>query len=128
VAEISNAFRPITAEQFRLLQNGLRGLLLFVRWIAVFAEDAANEHSDLCLGGFAERPVNRHAFADMGNQFPGDIFQRRFAENFNGAVVGFQRVIKSDFIIREANLSPRFSFASSINSAMTCQASMVRLW
>ena len=46
----SNTFRPIAAQQFRLLQNGLRGLLLLVRGITVFAEDAADENADLGLG------------------------------------------------------------------------------
>ena len=75
---------------------------MFVRGIAVFAENAADEDADLGLRGFAERPINRHAFADMGNQFARDVFQRRLAENFYGAVVGFQGVIKRNFVVREA--------------------------
>jgi len=39
----------------------------------------------LGLGGFAQRPINRHAFADVGNQFAGDVLQRRLAGNFHGA-------------------------------------------
>jgi hypothetical protein len=81
-----STFRPIAAQQFRLFQNGLRSFFLLVRGIAVFAEDAADEDANLSLRGFAERPVNRHTFADMGNQFARDIFQRRFTENFHGAV------------------------------------------
>lgn len=45
----SSQLRPIAAEQFGLLQNGLRGFFLLVRGIAVFAEDAADEDADLCL-------------------------------------------------------------------------------
>ena len=47
--------------------------------IAVFAEDAADVHADLRLGAVPQRPVNRHALADVRDQFPLDIFQRRFS-------------------------------------------------
>ena len=60
--------RPIAAKQLRLLQGCLRRLLLLVRGITVFAEDATHDDADLGLGGFAELPINHHAFADMGNQ------------------------------------------------------------
>ncbi len=40
----------------------------------------------------------------MGNQFTRDFFQRRFAENFYGTVVGFQGIIKCHFIICQAKL------------------------
>src|SRR6266566_1295843 len=49
---------PLGAEQFRLLQHSLRGLLLFVRRIAVFAEDALHRDADFRADGFALKPVN----------------------------------------------------------------------
>jgi len=68
---------PFRTKQSGLLQNRLRCLFLLVWRIAVFAENPANEAADRRLGGFAKRPVNRHALADVGNQFPRDILQRR---------------------------------------------------
>ena len=56
---------PIRTEQFCLLQNDLRGFLLPVRRITISAEDVADEDADLGLGAFAQRPVNRHAFANV---------------------------------------------------------------
>jgi hypothetical protein len=64
----------------------------------------ADKDADLGLGGFAERPINRHALADVRNQFPRDVFQRRFAENFYGAVVHFQRVIESNLVMTQAQV------------------------
>ena len=40
----------------------------------------------------------------MRDQLPSNIFQSRLAENFHGAVVGFQGVIKRDFIVCQAKL------------------------
>src|SRR5665213_2890361 len=45
--------------------------------LAVFAQNAADNDTDLGLSSLAQRPVNRHALADVGNQFPRDVFQRR---------------------------------------------------
>jgi len=44
---------PVRAEEFCLLQDCLGGLFLFVGWIAVFAEDAADEDADLRLRAFS---------------------------------------------------------------------------
>jgi len=65
---------------------------------------AADEDADLSLCRFTKRPVNRHAVANVRGQFPRDFFQRRRAENFHGAVVGFQRIVKRHFIILEASV------------------------
>ena len=36
----------------------------------------------MSLGGFAKRPINCHALANVRNQFTRDVFQGRFTENF----------------------------------------------
>src|SRR6058998_2326604 len=55
---------PIRAKQFRLLKDGLRGLLLFVGRIAVFAEDAFYGDADFSSHSFTFSPVNGDAIAD----------------------------------------------------------------
>src|ERR1035438_3506013 len=48
--------RPIGAEHFGLLQDGLRGFLLLVGRLAVLAQDSLDENADFGAYGFLRRP------------------------------------------------------------------------
>lgn len=70
---------------------------------------------------FSRRPFNRAALANIRGQFPRNDFQSRLAENFHRAVVYFQRIVKGNFIVREAKIAAallafRICLASSINA------------
>ncbi len=56
---------PIFTEDFSLFQDGLGRFLLFIWWVAVFAQNATDDYPDLSAGTFPQCPINRHAFADV---------------------------------------------------------------
>src|SRR2546428_1828192 len=55
---------PIRAKQFRLLEYGLRRLLLLVRRITVLAKHSFHHHTQLSPNRFFRCPVNAHVLAD----------------------------------------------------------------
>jgi len=66
----------------------------------VLAEDAFDQHAQLCAHVLAQRPVDRHVTPHGFHQLPGNLLQCRLAEDFDGAVVGFERVVESKFFFR----------------------------
>ena len=69
----SNRLRgPFCAEELCLCKDELGCFVLQVWRVAVLSEDAFDHHAHLSPSAFAQGPVDRHAFADLGDQFGGD--------------------------------------------------------
>src|SRR5690554_2829975 len=64
--------RPLRGEQLRLLDHGLRRLLLLVRRVAVLAQDAADHDAEPCPYVLAHGPVDGDVVADRVHQLPRD--------------------------------------------------------
>jgi hypothetical protein len=94
---------PVGAEEFGLLQNGLRRPFLLVRRIAEFAENAFDHDAELGADGFFGGPVNGDIGADGFDEFLGDEAQVLIAQSLHGAVVRFQGVVKGDFVLAQAS-------------------------
>ena len=100
----------------------------------MFVEDAFHHDFDLGAGAFAERPVDRHAFAHLGDKFGGDHFELVVAHRLHGAVVGGERVVEGDFVVVQAEIDAAlgrrrpFPLASLISSSITSCVAMARLW
>ncbi len=92
---------PVLGEDFGLFEDCLGGLFLLVGRVAVSAEDAADEAAEICADVFAERPVDGDVVADGVDEFAGDVAQGFVAEDLDGAVVGFERVVEGQFVFRE---------------------------
>ena len=58
---------PLRAQQLRLREHGLHGLLLQVRRVAVFVQDATHHHADLRPRALAKIPVDGHALLHLGD-------------------------------------------------------------
>lgn len=55
---LTTSSHPLRTQQFRLHQHRLNRILLKIRRVAVFIQDALHHHLDLRPGAFAESPVD----------------------------------------------------------------------
>lgn len=78
---------PVRAQHLGLHQHRLHRLLLQVGRITVFVQDALHHHANLSTGAFAQRPVNRHTLANLGDQLSGDYFEFVVAHRLDGRFV-----------------------------------------
>src|SRR3989454_8877452 len=85
--KIPSGHSPQFGQRLRLLKDCQRGLLLLVRRIAVLAEDALDEHSEICPYIFPHGPVYRDVSPNGLNQFLGDGPESRLAKHLHGTVV-----------------------------------------
>src|SRR4029453_1610987 len=67
---------PFTTKQCRLLQHCLCRFLLFVWWVAVFAQNALNQYAQLCADILPYGPVDGDISTHGLNQLTGDGAQR----------------------------------------------------
>ena len=95
---------PFCAEEFGLCKDELCRFVLQIGWVAVFSEDPFHHDFDLRAGAFAQRPVDRDALADLGDQFGRDHLQLVVAHHLHGAVVGGERVVERDFVVGQAEI------------------------
>src|SRR5208282_4891481 len=100
----SGGCRPSFREQRRLLQDGLRCLFLLIRRVAVFAQDALDEHAQLGTDVFAHCPVDTRILSYRRDQLAGDRLERRLAQHLDRAVVGFESVVKRELLFRKPEL------------------------
>jgi hypothetical protein len=68
----SNSGRPRSGQDLGLLQYCQRCLLLLVRRVSIFTQDAFDKHPQLGAHVLAQRPINRDIVADDCDQLPGD--------------------------------------------------------
>lgn len=73
--------RPGLGRNFRLFEDDLRGPLLLVGRIALFAQDALDEDAELGADILAHCPVDRDVLADGRDQFSCDKIERGLAEH-----------------------------------------------
>jgi len=66
---------PLRTEQFGLHEYRLHRFLLQIRRVAVFVQNPLHHHLDPGAGAFAQRPVDGHALADLGDEFGGNDLQ-----------------------------------------------------
>src|SRR5438128_7747586 len=78
---------PHLGKHLGLLEHCLCGFLLLVRRIAVLAQDAFYQDTELGPDIVTDRPVDRDIPPDHRNQFPGNRFERVIPKNLDGAVV-----------------------------------------
>ena len=83
-----------------MFEDGLGGSFLLVGWIAMAAEDAADEAAEVGADVFAEGPVDRDVVADGVDEFAGDVAKGFVAEDLDGAVVGFEGVVEGEVVFR----------------------------
>src|SRR5438552_13417246 len=62
----TSLFCPLSTKDFRLLEDCLCCLFLFVRWVAVFAKDSLLHHAQFGTNGLVLGPID------------GDVFTNRF--------------------------------------------------
>ena len=91
--------RPHLRQHLRLFEYRLRSLLLFVRRIAVLAQDAFDQHTQLRADVVAERLVNSDILAHRLDQLPRDGAERVVAEHFHRTVVGLERVVERELVL-----------------------------
>ena len=89
---------PFFRQQFRLLQDVSRSSFLLVGWIAALAQDASDKDRELGPGVLPHHPIYVHVGSDCGYQFSGYAAQRIVSQDFHGAAVGFQGVIKRELL------------------------------
>ncbi len=53
---------------------------------------------------FAERPINGHALAHLGDEFGGDDLELVVAYGFHGGFVGGERIVKGDLVVGQAEV------------------------
>jgi len=87
-----------------LLQHRLRCLLLLVWRVAVLAQTALDEHAELGPHILTQGPVDGDVAADGLDGLLGNGAQRLVAQHLDGAVVGFQRVVERQLVLRESEL------------------------
>src|ERR1700735_1514658 len=102
--ESSKLGGPVFAKQFCLFQDCLCCFLLFVGWVTVLAEDALDHCAELGANALLCGPVNRHVSTNGIHEFASNLFQRVVTENFNSAVVHFERVVERQFFVAEAQI------------------------
>lgn len=65
---------PLATKQFGLGQRRFHRIVLKVRRIAVFVENALHHHPDFGARAFAKRPIDAGAFFDLADQLRCDQF------------------------------------------------------
>src|SRR5436309_13810738 len=94
--------RPSLREDLGLLQNGLGGLFLLIRRIAMPPENALHVYAKLCANVLAYCPINCDVLPNCVDQLPCDQAQRVIPQNCDRTIVGLQSVIEGQFVVREA--------------------------
>ncbi len=95
-----------------MLQNSLSCFLLLVRRIAVLSQDALDHCPHLGPDALFHGPINRGVLADRVQQFQRDLLQCFIAKNLNGTVIRFERIVKCQFFLAQAQLfAPLMSHA-----------------
>ena len=67
----------------------------------MFAQNALDQHAQLRTHVLAQRPVDGDVAADGLDQFARNGAQRLVAEYLHRAIVGFQRVVERDLVVRQ---------------------------
>ena len=70
----------------------------------MLAQDTLDQTAQVGADVLAQGPVDGDVAAHGVDQFAGDVAQGLVAEDLDRAVVGLQRVVEGDFVVRQAEL------------------------